>query len=105
MAIIDIPKEPALRWEWIKYQLRLKGYTFTRLAKELGIHPNNFKMVKHIHYPKMQKAIADKLIMLPQEIWPERYGRDGRPIKHSPRYPRNDTTIHRKQQCLKTARG
>lgn len=105
MAIIDIPKEPTLRWEWVKYQLRLKEYTLTRLAKELGLHPNNLKMVKRNHYPKMQKAIADKLIMLPQEIWPERYGNDGRPIKHSPRYPRNDTTNRAKRQCLKSARG
>ncbi|MBJ6800203.1 helix-turn-helix domain-containing protein [Geomonas propionica] len=88
MRIIDIPKESTLRWEWVKYQLRLKGYTLTGLGKEIGVTKDAVKLTKNVSYPKMQKAIADRLVMLPQEIWPERYGKDGRPIKHSPRYPR-----------------
>jgi len=101
MTTFDMPKEPTLRWEWIKYQLRLKGYTLTSLGEELGVHKNVLIAVKQKHYPKSEKAIADKLIMLPQEIWPERYGSDGRPIKHSPRYSRKSTKKLHTRQCLR----
>lgn len=100
MATNDIPKKEPERWAWIKYQLELKGYNFSRLGKELGVHKNTLTVVKSKSYPKSQKAIADKLIRLPQEIWPERYGSDGRPIKHSPRYPRKGITRCKRRQCL-----
>ena len=83
-----MPKEATLRWEWVKYQLRLKGYSLAKLGRELGVTRKCLVLVQHQHYPKMQKAIADKLIMLPQEIWPDRYGKDGMPLKDSTRYPR-----------------
>jgi len=99
-----IPKEPTLRWAWVKYQLELRGYTIAKLAMEMGTTRASVAVVKNKHYPKKQKAIADKLLMLPQEIWPERYGSDGKPIKHSPRYPRNDSTNNSKRQRIASGR-
>lgn len=89
-----MPKETTLRWAWVKYQLEIKGYSLASLGRELGVSRRCLISVQHKHYPKMQKAIADRLIVLPQEIWPERYGVDGRPIKHSPRYPRPKNTTN-----------
>ena len=100
MPINDMPKENAGRWAWIKYQLERQGYTLVALAVECGVGPDCFSLVKNRHYPKIQKIIADKLILLPQEIWPERYGNDGQPIKHSPRYPRKGIKRQSKRQRL-----
>jgi Ner family transcriptional regulator len=105
MATIDVPEKPGLRWEWIKYQLRVRGYSFAALGREYGVNRDNFVNVNLRHAPKYQKIIADKLLMMPEEIWPERYGYDGRPIKHSPRYPRNDSTATGTQQRQSRKRG
>jgi Ner family transcriptional regulator len=101
MKLDDIPKEPAERREWIKYQLRLKGYSMSRLAKESGAETRNPAIAALAHnYPKWERIIADAIGLKPEAIWPERYGSDGRPIKHSYRYPRNDSTNNCRRQRL-----
>ena len=100
MAIIDIPKKEPERWAAIKMHLELKGYSFGKLAREHDINSNALSVVKNKSYPKSQKIIADKLELLPQMIWPERYGNDGQPIKHSPRYPRKDSKKAPQRQCV-----
>ena len=104
MLKINIPKEPTERWEWIKFQLRLKGYSLRRLGKEYGVSSNAVDAVSSQHLPKWERIIADKIGLQPQEIWPERYGKDGLPIRHSSRYPRKDSTSRRERQRL-TAGG
>lgn len=102
MFKIDIPEKPDHRREWIKYQLRLKGYSLGALSRELGLCRSAAKEALYRHYPKMERDIAEKLGLKPWEIWPERYDDQGRPIKHSPRYPRNDTTTKNRGQWKKT---
>jgi Ner family transcriptional regulator len=100
-AIIDIPKKEPARWAAIKMHLEIMGYTLSKLARENGLSPDTIKIVKNKSYPKSQKIIADKLVLKPEWIWPERYGSDGRPIKHSPRYPRKGITRRKRRQCLR----
>lgn len=100
MVIIDIPKKEPERWAAIKMHLEIKGSNFAKLAREHGLSRHTLTVVKNKSYPKSQKIIANKLELLPQWIWPERYGSDGKPIKHSPRYPRNDTTNIGKRQRI-----
>ena len=96
--IIDIPKKEPDRWATIKMHLAIRGYTFTKLAKEHGIAVSALTIVKVKSYPNAQKIIADKLLLKPEWIWPERYGKDGNPIAHSPRYPRKGITRNSKRQ-------
>lgn len=71
------------RWEWVKYQLRLRGYSLAEIGRENGCSENVAKIVRIKPYPKMEAAIAAKLDMHPAEIWPERYGPDGKSNRKS----------------------
>jgi len=88
MLINEIPKEPAVRREWIKYQLRLKGYSLRGLGREYGYSGDNAIAALKRPYPKWERIIAEKLGLLPHELWSERYDPDGRPNRHSYLYPR-----------------
>lgn len=71
----DIPANPLLRREWIKFQLRLRGTTLSALARELGVSRQALGQTLIQSYPKMERAIATRLNMEPWDIWPERYAR------------------------------
>ena len=69
----EIIGDPGMRREWIKFQLRIHGSSFAALAAELGVTPQAVKDVFNHPYPKMQRAIAAKIGVRPEMIWPERY--------------------------------
>ncbi len=104
MENINIPKEPTERWEWIKYQLRLKGYSLRRLGKEHGVTGKAVEAVVRQNAPKWERIISGMIGLQPQEIWPERYGSDGLPIRHSSRYQRKDNTSRITRQRLTKGR-
>ena len=74
-----VPLDGFARKEWIKFQLRVRGSSLSALARELGVtrHAPRLALVKP--YPKMERAIADKLGLKPMELWPERYDEQGLP--------------------------
>lgn len=92
----DIPLSPEQRWEWIKYQLRSRGQSFTRLAEELGVSHNAVGNAKYGPYPRIERAIAKALDMAPQQIWPERWNADGTPCRRRPN--RSESRIY-DQNC------
>lgn len=80
MAIdIVIPLDQIQRRAWVKYQLELHGYTFGKLARELGVSRGVPQQALSHPYPKMERAIAEKIGVPPQVIWPERYDAQGLP--------------------------
>lgn len=81
----DIPHDPRLRWEWIKYQLRAKGTSLATLARDLRVTAQAVKNVKRSPYPRMERAIAKALGIAPQKLWPERWNSDGTPQRKRPR--------------------
>lgn len=98
----DIPLSPEQRWEWIKYQLRSRGQSFTRLAAELGVSHNAVGNTKYVPYPRMERAIAAALDMAPQQIWPERWNADGTPCRQRPnRAEKRECTNVQKHICAK----
>ena len=74
-----MPRDNAGRRAWVKYQLELRGHTLGTIARELGVSRSCPRDALWKPYPKMEIAIADKLGVDPQDIWPERYGPDGKP--------------------------
>ncbi len=74
--------------EWIKFQLRLKGYSLSRLARELGVGRHTPKKALYQPYPRMEAAIAERLDTKPQQIWPERYDANGKPNRPMGRPPK-----------------
>ncbi len=73
MSTTPRPKEPHLFREWVKYELKLRGYTMTAVAKTQGVGREVPSSVFRRHRPKWEKIIANILEMMPCELWPERY--------------------------------
>ncbi|NAN53585.1 nucleotide excision repair protein [Pseudomonas protegens] len=80
----EIPSDPTQRWEWIKYQLRARGTSLAKLSRELDVSGQALKNTKRIAYPRMERAIAKALGLMPIDIWPERWNTDGKPHRICP---------------------
>ncbi|TZG41654.1 transcriptional regulator [Halomonas eurihalina] len=93
MKATDVPLEPAHRWEWLKYQLRVRGSSLNKLADELGIGSSAVKDAKHRRYPRVERAIAQKLGLHPGAIWPERWNADGTPNRQRPNRAEKSASI------------
>ncbi|MEX1080550.1 MAG: helix-turn-helix domain-containing protein [Halofilum sp. (in: g-proteobacteria)] len=76
--VSDIPSDPVQRNEWIKFQLRMRGSSLSKLARRLGVTRQAVRNALSSPYPKMERAIAAELELKPEEIWPERYARRAR---------------------------
>ncbi len=95
MTHLLVPLEETARREWIKFQLRVRGSSLSAIARELGVtrHAPRLALVKP--YPRMERAIADKLGLKPMELWPERYDENGQPnrTKGRPASSRHGDTL------------
>ncbi len=80
----DIPLDPASRWEWIKYQLRIRGSSAAKLARQLGITDRAIRATKERAYPRVERAIAAALDTVPAKLWPERWNDDSTPKRLRP---------------------
>jgi Ner family transcriptional regulator len=81
----DIPTDPAHRWEWIKFQLRVRGTSLAKIARDLEVSGPAVKNAKSLPYPRVERAIALSLGLQPAEIWPERWDACGEPARRRPR--------------------
>ena len=77
--ISTMPGDDYGRRQWVKYQLSLQGFTLGKLARELGVSRSCTRDALWKPYPRMERAIAERIGLRPEEIWPERYGRSGTP--------------------------
>lgn len=61
----------------IRNRLRLAGTSIAGLAREIGVAPATVTIVSQGHRTshRIQSAIARKLGLLPEELFPERYGK------------------------------
>ncbi len=74
MLTTDKLKETRVLRAWVLFRLAEKGLTFTALADRYGAGRElPSKVFTSPHYPKWEKIIADAILMMPEEIWPERY--------------------------------
>lgn len=78
----EIPDDPVQRNEWIKFQLRMRGSSLSKLARRLGVTRQAVRNALAAPYPKMERVIADELGLPPQAIWPERYERRAESRRH-----------------------
>ncbi|MDO9625174.1 MAG: helix-turn-helix domain-containing protein [Pseudomonas sp.] len=75
----DIPIDPSIRWEWIKYQLRAHGTSLAKIARDLDVTGTAVKNAKRNAYPRVERAIAKALSLKPIDLWPERWSSIGTP--------------------------
>ncbi len=85
MNTAEIPSDPVLRWEWIKYQLRAQGTSLAKLARTLNVSGQAVKNVKRTAYPRMERAIAKALGLDVEKLWPERWDANGNPNRLRPK--------------------
>ncbi|WP_080944627.1 MULTISPECIES: helix-turn-helix domain-containing protein [Pseudomonas] len=84
MSDIDMPTDPTSRWEWIKYQLRVRGTSMAKLARQLEVTDRAIRNAKSTPYPRIERSLADALCLEPSDIWPERWNADGTPHRQRP---------------------
>lgn len=69
--------DPEKRRAWVAFQLKLKGETFTGLARRIGVSRQAVRQAMYRPYPRMEKVIAEVLGLKPQVLFPERYDTEG----------------------------
>ncbi|ACA57647.1 TPA: helix-turn-helix domain-containing protein [Pseudomonas aeruginosa] len=84
MNIATIPKDPVMRWEWIKYQLRIRGSSTAAIARQLGVSSRAVRVAKEIPYPRVERALAAALDLSPVKLWPERWIDEDNPKRQRP---------------------
>lgn len=71
--------DPTLRRTWIIQTFADSGSSLPALARRIGVSKSTIYSVVDRPYPKMERILAAELGMTAQELFPERYGRDGLP--------------------------
>lgn len=89
---LNIPHEPEPRRAWIKYQLELRGYTYADIARELDCTRQSVQKAMSQGNQRIQRFVAEKLDLQPEQIWPERYDEYGTPLRFRGRPPKVVTT-------------
>lgn len=84
METYDIPLDLERRWEWIKFQLRVRGTSLADLAKTNELNERAIRNAKHRAYPRVERVIAKALGLQPEQLWPERWNADGTPSRQRP---------------------
>lgn len=79
-----IPTDPEQLWEWVKFQLRMRGSSLAKIGQELKISRHSVNNAKRVRYPRVERAIARKLGKTPGDIWPDRWHPDGAPLRDRP---------------------
>ena len=81
----EIPTDPDQLWEWVKFQLRLRGSSLAQIGKELNIPRQSVHNAKRVRYPRVERAISRKLDIAPNKIWPDRWNPNGAPLRERPK--------------------
>lgn len=78
--IIDasIPEDTEKRREWIKYQLKIRGISIAKLAREHDVSRQALSTALVRSNPRWEYVISSALGVAPNAIWPERYEYAGR---------------------------
>ena len=67
------------RWEWIKYQLNLRGSSIAQVARSIPARPTYLHKLKKLQCPRYEIRLAQALDLTPQVLFPDRYNEHGIP--------------------------
>ncbi|WP_084308538.1 helix-turn-helix domain-containing protein [Phytopseudomonas flavescens] len=96
MEIFDVPLDLDRRWEWIKFQLRVRHTSTAEIARQMELNERAIRSAKHRSYPRVEREIAAVLGVLPAQLWPERWNADGTPVRQRPNRPEANATSTKK---------
>ncbi len=74
---MNIPKDPQERRGWIIWQLRNRGWSLSRVARAEGVSVTAVSIALLVSSRHIQEAIADRLDLTPQQLFPEFYDIQG----------------------------
>ncbi|WP_024608506.1 helix-turn-helix domain-containing protein [Pseudoalteromonas sp. TAB23] len=69
----NIPEDTEKRREWIKYQLKIRGISIAKLAREHDVSRQALSTALVRSNPRWEYVISNALGKAPNDIWPERY--------------------------------
>lgn len=87
---VSLLKEPAKRRAWVAFQLRLRGSSFSELARELGVSRQAIGQALLVPSSHLEPAIADALGITVRQLFPDRYDASGRRLFRT-REPQRNT--------------
>jgi Ner family transcriptional regulator len=64
---------------FLRFSLQIQGFTIVDLAKAHGISASTLRTTFYRPFPKGETIISNALGRQPQELWPLRYDKDGKP--------------------------
>ncbi len=77
-ASVNIPKKPAERRGWVKWQFEIRGLSLREFARREGV---SHQAVSHAlisgNSAHLQEAIARELGLAPHQLFPELYDDEG----------------------------
>lgn len=79
----QIPVEPTRRAQWIISELKLAGSSLAAIAAELGCSRQAGAMALRVSSRRWEEALAAKLDLPVQKLFPERYTPDGTRLARS----------------------
>lgn len=82
---MDDEKCPGWTVTEIKAALEDEGWSCRQLSFSRGYESNAVQTALHRPYPIVEKIIAAEIGVKPCEIWPSRYGEDGKPNRKAGR--------------------
>ncbi len=93
-----LPLDKHARAEWILYALHQSGHSIAALSSQHGVKRSSACQCLRIPMPKWERIIADALGVRPEQLWPERYGPDGKPNRKRGRPLGYSPKKHKAQQ-------
>lgn len=87
----DIPKNPAVRREWIKFQLRLRGISLRQLGFKAGVTQTAVSYALIAPQSHLETIIADALGFTPVQLFPERFDAKGNRLSQTRPQQRSTT--------------
>lgn len=77
-SIVNIPKNPAERRGWIIWQLRNRGWSLSRIARDEGVSVQAVSSALMVSSSHLQNVIAGLLDLEPRDLFPEYFDPAGR---------------------------
>ena len=77
------PRDPRERAVWVKYQLELRGLSFTEIGRREGVSQQAVKSALWSPSQYLEEEIAKTIGLTPQQLFPERFDEFGRRLHRS----------------------
>lgn len=90
LTTLDAPKNPAERRAWVCFQLRLRGNSLSKIARQEKVSQQAVSNALMTPSCRLEQAIAEALGLTAKQLFPERFDGMGFRLAHT-RLPQRTT--------------